>query len=1020
MLFILGLLYPFNNSQRLIMQNDNIYNQLGYTSEFLTANSEIANLYPDYGDLVKLEADKFYFSGNHPAVLFVNIKSFSNNDELRRIAAIQHKAWNYRKVILLFALSETEIRIYNCYEKPTYIKENDDINLKLNPAELLRYDTTSSDVDTLNILVEIFSRIGVDNGLLLTEQPEIRKKIDLQNRIDAYLVKSLIETANALEKDGLNKKVIHSLLMRSLFILFLEDKGAANEAGLYTKIKSDCSSYFDILDSKEATYKLFEEVQIHFNGNVTPVLPNEKELVTDNHLKLIKRCFIDGNISDDETLFKNWRLFNFEIIQIELLSEIYENFLGELRHQRGQFYTPYNLVELILSDKLPISNSNYNVKILDPACGSGIFLVESYKRLIKRWKKANNTNKIGFENLKNLLVDNIYGIEIDETAIKVAAFSLYLALIDELDPKTLWIETNYQLPYLIFDSEDTNIKNQGRNLWRKDTIGEVDTHLFPKVDLIIGNPPFGTKNLPQIIKEYCSKYKFSNEYVLPFIHKSVEFCPTGEIALIFNSKVLTNTQKTYQNFRKWLFNANYVEKVYNLSIFRKTPKHFGGQLFASAVGPVSIVYFQHIAPETISETIEYWAPKTYIKSSIVDGVVIDNSDIKKLPRIECQNPNSKIWKVALWGNFNNFRLLKKLQKTTLKDYFDKTDNWIYGRGLNADSNNPDFVPKQMIKTECIERYFTDPDTSTQPNTKFYRKNNEQLFSPPFVIFKEGQHDTEIACSLFEKKIYCTTGAFVINTTDEKLDEKKFLVSYLNSNIAKYILFLTASSWGIERERVLLNELLELPSPFSSIDSDILKNIATAFDKIASLKESVICDDAKVKELEQYIFNEFIKHFSLSDREVALIEDTMLFGLGLFRDGHNSIGFRRTQLSENIMYAETLYNDINSFLLSSNTKVSATIYDVQLNDPLNLVILHFGKEVKEIEIKNITELRKQLQEIDKYTVQKKTHSIYVQKHLKYYDKDTVYLIKPNQKRFWTRTQAMEDASSLIADIINMAK
>ena len=72
-------------------------------------------------------------------------------------------------------------------------------------------------------------------------------------------------------------------------------------------------------------------------------------------------------------------MFNFEIIQIELLSEIYENFLGELKHERGQFYTPYNLVELILSDKLPISKGNYNVKILDPACGSGIFLVESYK-----------------------------------------------------------------------------------------------------------------------------------------------------------------------------------------------------------------------------------------------------------------------------------------------------------------------------------------------------------------------------------------------------------------------------------------------------------------------------------------------------------------------------------------------------------------------------------------------------------------------------------------------------------------
>ena len=280
------------------MQDKNIYSRLGY-AEFLIDNSEIVNLYPDYSDLTKIEADKFYFSGDHPAVLFVDVKSFNNNDELRRIATIQHKAWNYRKVILLFALSDTEIRIYNCYEKPAYIEENDNINLKLTPAELLRYDFTSSDVEVLNILVNIFSRIGVDNGLLWTEQPEIRKKIDLQNRIDAYLVKSLINTANALETDGLNKKIIHSLLMRSLFILFLEDKGAANEAGLYAKIKDNCSCYFDILDSKEATYKLFEEVQIHFNGNVTPVLPNEKELVTDNHLKLIKRCFIDGNISDN-------------------------------------------------------------------------------------------------------------------------------------------------------------------------------------------------------------------------------------------------------------------------------------------------------------------------------------------------------------------------------------------------------------------------------------------------------------------------------------------------------------------------------------------------------------------------------------------------------------------------------------------------------------------------------------------------------------------------------------------------
>lgn len=997
------------------MQNDNLYEKLGYTTDFLINKSELIDSYPDYSDLAKIGADKVYFSGNQPAVLFVDVKSFNNNHELKRIADIQHKAWNYRKILLLFALSETEIRIYNCFEKPVYINVNDDVNPKLSPAELLRYNLSVSDIDTLNLLLEIFSRIGVDNGLLWTERPEIREKINLQNRIDDYLVKSLTATANALEKDGLDRKIIHSLLMRSLFILFLEDKGAANEAGLYTNIKSDCSCYFDILDSKEATYKLFEEVQIHFNGNVTPILPKEKEVVTNKHLNLIKKCFIDGDISNNITLFDNWRLFDFKIIQIELLSEIYENFLGEFRHERGQFYTPYNLVELILSDKLPI-NDNYNVKILDPACGSGIFLVESYKRLIKRWKKANNTNKISFENLKNLLLENIFGIEIDETAIKVAAFSLYLALIDELDPKTLWIETNYQLPYLIFDPQNDN-KNQGHNLWRNDTIAGVDPHLFPKIDLVIGNPPFGTKNLPQSIKKYCSSYKFSNEYVLPFIHKSVAFCPSGEIALIFNSKVLTNTQKPYQNFRKWLFNHNYVEKIYNLSIFRKVPKSFGGQLFSSAIGPVSIVYFSKNAPTDSSPDIEYWAPKTYVKSNLVDGVIIDRSDIKVLPRKECQNPNSKIWKIALWGNFQSFILIKKLQQKTLKDFFENNKQWIYGRGLNADSNNPDFIPKYIVKTECIERYQTDVASAIIQNTKYYRDNNDNLFIPPFILFKQGLHKTDIACSLFQKESYCTTGAFAINY--KSLKDKKVLVSFLNSDIVKFYLFLSSSSWGIEREQIFLNELLDLPSPFTAQCTTSVKNkISNYFDTIVSLKKQLF-KEADIKKIEDLILNEFIKCLSLTERDQIIIHDTIVFNLGLFKDGHKSIGFHKTSQTDNKQYAEVLCNDINSFLQNSKTKVYAQVYDVQPNDPLNLIVLRFGSKTKKIEILNFNKLKEQLRELDRYTIQKKAHSIYIQKNIIYYDKDSVYLIKPNQKRFWTRTQAMDDASSLIADIINMA-
>ena len=115
----------------------NIYERLGYV-ELLIDNLEIAELYPSYSDLTKIGADKIYFSGNHPAVLFLDVKSFSNSNELKRIVDIQHKAWNYRKVILLFAISNTEIRIYNCYEKPLYIADLEDSSYSLTPAELLR------------------------------------------------------------------------------------------------------------------------------------------------------------------------------------------------------------------------------------------------------------------------------------------------------------------------------------------------------------------------------------------------------------------------------------------------------------------------------------------------------------------------------------------------------------------------------------------------------------------------------------------------------------------------------------------------------------------------------------------------------------------------------------------------------------------------------------------------------------------------------------------------------------------
>ncbi|MFA7173827.1 MAG: hypothetical protein WC340_10500 [Kiritimatiellia bacterium] len=212
-------------------------------------------------------------------------------------------------ILLLFAQSDTEIRIYNCFEKPVYLPDNEDLSNKLDSLEIVKFDECS-DSKVVNDLLTIFSRIGVDCGLLWSPNYEFHKQVSTKRRLDKFLVNCLKSTACTLEQRGLegNSEIIHALLMRSLFVLFLEDRGAAKEAGLYERVEKGATSYFDILKSPEATYRLFRELEKHFNGNIFPIIENEENLVTPKHLDLIHRCFIDGDLSDQPKLLEEWRL----------------------------------------------------------------------------------------------------------------------------------------------------------------------------------------------------------------------------------------------------------------------------------------------------------------------------------------------------------------------------------------------------------------------------------------------------------------------------------------------------------------------------------------------------------------------------------------------------------------------------------------------------------------------------------------------------------------------------------------
>jgi type I restriction-modification system DNA methylase subunit len=969
----------------------------------------------------EFDIDKIYFSqddkNSYPAVFIKRVTSF-DDAVLKQITDIHKKTWNYKKISFLYVYNDTEIRIYNCIETPIFVTNETNYKEELKKRELA--SCNQSDQKQLDKLVHIFSSIAIDTGMIwsIEDAIEYREKIKIQQRVDQYLVKSLVETAKKLRKDGLKIELIHRLILRSLFLLYLEDRKATDKK-FYAKIKREAKSYFDILEDVDSTYLLFKKLEEHFNGNVFSIEKDEKKNVKKKHLEIIRKCFIHGS---EETLFHDWRLFDFSIIQIELLSQIYENFLAEFdsdnKKSSGIFYTPPSLVELILNEKLSVNanEKQYQLKILDPACGSGIFLVESFKRLVKRYENANKGKKLtDFVTLKKLLTDNIFGIEYDGNAIKVAAFSLYLALVDCLDPRTLW--QGKKLPNLINDPKDKSLKAQGRNLYKRDTIEENKDIENNSFDLVVGNPPFGIeterRKLPISVRNYCSKHKFASEMVIPFLHKATQFAPKGEIAMIFNTKVLTNTGNTYQRFRKWLMQECYVEKIYNFSILRKSPEDFGGRLFDNAVGPISIAFYKKEQPKNPSSKIVYYAPKTYVKSNILEGIAIDSTDVKYLPREECQKPDTKIWKIAMWGSIADFNLIKKINQlvsSSLGKYFKSDSNWIYGSGLNGDIKHKDFIPENIIETNMIERYYTSKSV-VKPNNEYYRKLNKDLFYPPYIALKKGQKNGKTATSLIVHNTYCKSGVFIINNKNKSsIDIKKALVSFINSDIATYFLFLTTASWGIEREQIFLSEYLGLPFFFNNVN---MKSMATCFDALIAELQKEIFNEIEIKKGEAKLKEELWKIINMDINDKILIQDMLAYNLNLFEKQQESEALH--PVLDTRLYAEMLCSELNEFLEDPELFANVTIYDIDRYNPLCLVKISLEKEKKEVVLSE-ENINKKLNELDKFLWKENACGIYFRKKLNHSSGDDIFIIRPNQRRFWSQSMAMEDASGLILEIL----
>ena len=225
--------------------------------------------------------------------------------------------------------------------------------------------------------------LGVESGRLVNEYPD---KFDTKFRVDQVLLTNLETTVKRLVDRGLQLESAQALLMQIMFIAYLEDKGIINAEYFYTgtdnaKIDSLASL---LRDSGVAKFNgLFKLLKEHFNGDlfVAPCsfdVNEQVEEITQEHIEVLSD-FRAGNVDLNSGQMQFWP-YDFKFIPIDLISAVYDRFLGfdpVKRRESGAYYTPMFLADLVAEQAWSelSAKQRANGKFVDPSCGSGIFLV---------------------------------------------------------------------------------------------------------------------------------------------------------------------------------------------------------------------------------------------------------------------------------------------------------------------------------------------------------------------------------------------------------------------------------------------------------------------------------------------------------------------------------------------------------------------------------------------------------------------------------------------------------------------
>jgi len=478
-------------------------------------------------------------------------------------------AWHL-KVEWVVLTNFKEIRLYNSY----YKNPTDGLRLQI------RYTHFYSDFDKLWLL----SRQSVESG----ELDKIERKAERKN-IDEAVLEGLLEIRRLLSENiRVNnpslalqsiRENVQKIMDRLIVVRVAEDRGIIGFESLHKELDSwkNRGLPTPFMRSLKIIFRDFDDI---YNTKLF-------------ELHSCEDLSIDNNVL--EAIFDILYQYNFDLISSDVLGAIYEDYLGHVleektsgevqiiesskaRKKKGIYYTPTHLVEYIvratLGKLLDGCNSPEDVsriKVLDPACGSGSFLIKAFD-IFKEWYDKYNKELTGKSiNLeahfhvvgdvnRKILTENLFGVDIDPHAAEIASVNLMLKALERGQKLPQIMGQNIRIGNSLVNGmeegfdELSDEARQGLRPFRWDE-GFPQVNAALGFDVVIGNPPYYKvrKNNPIRISPSFNAIKTGPvNAAMMFIDRAISLTKSrGYVGLVL-PKMLTYT-KGWKGSRKEVF-----------------------------------------------------------------------------------------------------------------------------------------------------------------------------------------------------------------------------------------------------------------------------------------------------------------------------------------------------------------------------------------------------------------------------------------------------------------------------------